>query len=353
MQYRKWDFFPGNEERYGIVTNVYNEPGGRQRCTTARNVTIECQAPELFNVLHVKGQRADAWLRNTQENFGDIIHSILELKQHVEGRDVYIVGAGVSAAKYASLLEEVKNGVIIAANNGIRYLRNPYRDNVYFCCMDWMGRGEWLEGLNIENMKAILCTVTNRSVWRSHGAHGRHWKESYWFANQCSFEANEFLAKNGINLPVLDAGFSVLYSVLHGLWLLRPRSIVFIGVDGCYIDGFQYPGVPVEWKPNHKWEVLRDINGKPVISDEVYRITRDLIVGMAYFLRTAGIRMINAAQMGTLGETLPVPATITSPDGKQFITDIRQDVFEQRRLADVIDELENSPVGAIDKKEVA
>lgn len=349
MDFRKWDFFPNDSERLGIVTAINADKNGSEFCTIARNVTQERSNPELFRVSSPPGKRSDAWLKNTQENLGDIMHSIQELKPRFEGKDVYIVGAGISAAKYGALLENVNDGIIIAVNDGIRHVPNPYRDNVFFGCMDWLGQKRWLDGLNIEAMRAILCTITARDVWRAHGSHGRHWQESYWFANQCSYEANEFLAQHNKTLPVLDAGFSVIYSILHGLWLWKPRTIVFLGVEGCYTEGFQYQGVPAEWKNGHKWKVLPDISGKPVLSDVIYETTRDLIVGAAYFLRTAGIRLVNAAQCGTLSQELPVPVELTLPDGRQVVRDIKSDIFEQRRLIDVIKELEKTCI----EKEVA
>ena len=351
MNYRKWDFFPDNEKRFGIVTRVELRPNGLEANTVAKNITVECPTPEIFQVTDTPGKRSDAWLLNTKKNFGDIKHSILELEPKFKGRDVYIVGSGISAAKYGALLEDVKNGVIIAVNNGIRHVPGPYRENVYFGCMDWLGANAWLKDLNIEEIKAILCTITSRDVWYAHGSHGRHWREVYWFANQCSLVANKFLAEHNIMLPQIDAGFSVIYSILHTLWLLQPRSIVFIGVEGCYTDGFQYAGVPVQWKENHPWAVKKDIFGRPVISDIVYEMTRDLIVGLAYFLRVGGIRLINAAQCGTLSEELPVPVQLKLPNGQDVVKEINSDIFEQRRLVDVINELEQTPVNIGKTKE--
>ena len=109
-------------------------------------------------------------------------------------------------------------------------------------------------------------------------------------------------------------------------WIVRvleAKTIVLAGMDCSCPDGMRHFDEPLAFDAGEEYLVAKDIRGHAVITNRIYLDMAEWHTGVFYFLKEAGIRVINATEGGIL---------------TNFV--------EQRELRDVVPEMNGSPVGS-------
>lgn len=264
---RNWFRGPRDKQRYGLATG---------------------KAQEL---------RIKRWLDNYEENRSLITRPATD----VEPSDVvYLVGSGPSLERNAPELLRVTRGVKVAANWTLSWFADMGMGlDVfdYFTCIDYHIKAQ--DSRDYPNTTAVMDVVVNPSVPRV------NFKDRIWFTSdaQAGNPAAQKAQEENDGLPEYDAGLNVTFSALQWIVMaLKAKTIVLVGTDCALTWGRYHCGTWGEYKFWHpaEYAVIEDLYGRPTMSVKGLVDIADWTMGALYFIREAGIRVINASEEGIL-----------------------------------------------------
>jgi hypothetical protein len=151
---------------------------------------------------------------------------------------------------------------------------------------------------------------------------GGDFREMRWFLPTARSAFYDGARAEFPDLVLLEHGLNVTYTAL--CWIVRvlkASTIVLVGMDCAFPDGMKHFDEPLRFERDAEYLVAPDVNGCAVITNRVYLDIAEWHTAVFYFLREAGIRVVNATEGGVL---------------KNYV--------ELRRLGDVVAELEAQKV---------
>jgi len=225
-----------------------------------------------------------------------------------ESEIVYLVGSGPCLRKNWKHLLEVSRGVVVGVNRTPAVIPTGRMD--YFFCIDYRIRGDhWKHGMPE--------TVGIFDVAASTDVHLGKFKEMRWFLPATKSRFYDRAQSEFPHLVRLEHGLNVTFSALS--WIVRvlkAKTIVLVGMDCAFPDSMKHFDEPLMFDAQEEYMVARDVEGRAVVTSRVLLEIAEWHTAVFYFLREAGIRVINATEGGLLSN---------------FV--------ELRQLADVVEEL--------------
>ena len=225
-----------------------------------------------------------------------------------ESEVVYVVGSGPSLRKNHQHIRGVSRGVVVSVNQTPMIIPTEHMD--YFFCIDYSLDGShWKDRMHE--------TVGIFDVAATPAVHLGNFKEMRWFVPASRSPFYDKARHDFPHLVMLEHGLNVTFTALS--WIVRvleAKTIVLVGMDCSCPDGMRHFNEPHAFDPEEEYLVAKDIRGHAVITNCIYLDMAEWHTGVFYFLKEAGIRVINATEGGIL---------------TNFV--------EQRELKDVVQEL--------------
>jgi hypothetical protein len=220
----------------------------------------------------------------------------------------YLVGSGPSLRNNWRSVLDVARGVVIGVNQTPKVIPTERMD--YFFCLDGLLDGShWKHGMP--------STVGVFDVAATSAVHLGEWREKRWFLPAMRSPLYERARGEFPHLVMLEHGLNVTFTALS--WIVRvlkAKTIVLIGMDCAFSDSMKHFEEPLRFDPAAEYLVAKDVRGRAVITNPVYFEMAEWHTAAFWFLKEAGLRVINATEGGIL-----------------------TDFVEQRNLADVVKEL--------------
>jgi len=220
----------------------------------------------------------------------------------------YLVGSGPSLRKNWKHLPDVSHGVVVGVNQTPTLIPTGRMD--YFFCIDYSFDGShWQHGMPE--------TVGIFDVAATPAVHLGKFRECRWFVPASRSPFYDKARADFPNLVMLEHGLNVTFTALS--WIvrvLRAKTIVLVGMDCSCPDSMRHFDEPLTFDAEEEYLVAKDVRGHAVITTRILLDMAEWHTGVFYFLREAGIRVVNATEGGIL---------------TNFV--------EQRQLKDVVKEL--------------
>lgn len=251
---------------------------------------------DLLNKMHdhagqlvLEDQKTCRW--NMSLNKTQIRKSINSLKGSAKGKTAYIVGNGPSLKQNGHLLKEIRKGVVIAINGSTHIVKNPD----YFFSIDFVGREHWVD-CDLTKTTAILSPYVPPFI-----ANGK-FKDKRWFPFTVGREIIEDTRRLFPKFDTLQQGFSGTFPAVHFAYYLGCETIVFVGQDLAFTDGYMHSEDIEKTKFNAQWDYIPTVTlrGEVALTVSKFILTRNMIAGLCYWLLKAGIKVINATEDGIL-----------------------------------------------------
>jgi len=219
---------------------------------------------------------------------------------------VYVVGNGPSLATNGHLLTGVKNGAIITTNRAMKLV--PGIKPTYHMIFEPRPGTDWFEGVDVSDTECIIDVGTADYVRRL------PWKQIWW---------STMGVPSGGKVPVACRyaerhipgmlrfwhGMSVSLSALHLALMMKPKVVVLVGQDCCFLNGETHPGEGL--KPDKNLIQMRDMwTGQPVTTAMEYKLIADVLMGAMVLVQrntwpkgsdSPAIRFVNASGRGLIG----------------------------------------------------
>jgi hypothetical protein len=230
----------------------------------------------------------------------------------VEESDVaYLVGSGPSLRNNWRHLLDVSRGVVIGVNQTPLVLTTGRMD--YFFCVDpTLDGSHWKHGMG--ETTAIVDAAATSAV------HLGKFREMRWFVPAMRSAFYDRVRADFPSLVRLEHGLNVTFTALS--WIarvLKSKTIVLVGMDCAFSDSMRHFQEPLAFRADEDYVVAKDVCGRAVITNQTLLDVAEWHTAALYFLKDAGIRVINATEGGIL-----------------------TDFVEQRELADAVKELNQS-----------
>ena len=224
----------------------------------------------------------------------------------------YLVASGPSLRKNWKHLLDIRRGVVVGVNQTPMIVPTARMD--YFFCVDGTLDGShWRHGMR--ETVGIFDAAATTAVRLG------HWRESRWFVPAMRSDLYDRVRADFPHLAMLEHGLNVTFTALS--WIVRvlkARTIVLVGMDSAFTDSMRHFFEPLAFDPRASYAVARDVRGRAVITDATLLEFAEWHAAEFWFLKGAGIRVINATEGGIL---------------TNFV--------EVRELADVVRELNDMP----------
>lgn len=253
-------------------------------------------------------ERLQRYELNYAANRDRILHSADE---DVAPADVvYLVASGPGLRANVAELARIRRGVVVGVNQTARILAPERLD--YFFCIDF--------SLGPENFPHPLPgSVGVFDVAVSPAVHALDCRRELYFLPAGRSEFYDRVRAEFPFLTKLEHGLNVTFSALA--WIVRvlkARTIVLVGMDCAYTGSWRHFDEPLMFKHDAEYLVAQDSDGRAVITDPIYLAIAEWHTAVLYFLRDAGIRVINATEGGLLRhfvELKPLARTVDELNG--------------------------------------
>ena len=307
--YARWQVVRDNRDGRFIVLRVEGkDPSGRWVYRVVRDLTrpLDPGACRSTGLTPERLKRADF-------NYA-VNHPLIKLSAgDVPPSDVvYLVASGPSLRKNWKRLLDVRRGVVVGVNQTPMILPTARMD--YFFCVDGL-----LDGSHWK--RPMTSTVGIFDVAATHAVQFGRWKEMRWFVPAMRNRLYDAAREDFPHLALVEHGLNVTFSALS--WIVRvlqAKTIVLVGMDFAFSDGMRHFFEPLAFDPDEHYAVAKDVHKRAVITSDSLLEFAEWHAAALWFLRDAGIRVINATEGGILAE---------------FV--------EARPLADVVRELNDGP----------
>jgi len=248
----------------------------------------------------VAEQRAGKVRAQIESNFERHKHlirdGVAELFGTAPGETVFIVGSGPSLNRNGQCLARMPGARIIAINGALAYLTEVGRKPDYYFTLDWLGRKEWLEGVDTSGVtliSSVTCPPDVINRFRSY---------KHFVGMTLTSGSEEEINRKYAYLGQLDAGLTATYSAMHLAYRMGAEKIVLVGQDFAFTDGLYHwnERCPAGLLEDRKAYPTTDINGYGTFTD--YQLDRNmsLIRAAAMWCAEDGLEGINATEGGIL-----------------------------------------------------
>ena len=230
----------------------------------------------------------------------------------------YLVGSGPSLRRNWREVLEVSRGVVVGVNQTPAILPTERMD--YFFCIDGS-----LDGSHWAGRMGATTGVFDVAV--TPAVHKGHFREKRWFVAASRSAFYDRARADFPHLVAIEHGLNVTFTALS--WIVRvlgAKTIVLVGMDCACTDGMKHFDEPLAFDPKEEYLVARDVYGGAVITTRNYFEMAEWHLAALYFLKEAGIRVINATEGGIL---------------TNFV--------EQQKLGEVVKELNAQPAAKGEK----
>jgi len=205
---------------------------------------------------------------------------------------VYLVGSGPSLRKNWRHILDVTRGVVVGVNQAPALIPTECMD--YFFCIDYSLDGShWSAGM--PNTVGIFDVAATPAVHRG------KFKEMRWFVPSSRSAFYDKVRNDFPRLVMLEHGLNVTFSALS--WIVRclkAKTIVLVGMDCAFSDSMRHFDEPLMFDADEEYLVAKDAGGRAVMTNRIYLDMGEWHTGVFYFLKDAGIRVINATEGGIL-----------------------------------------------------
>jgi len=278
---------------------LYTDQSGPVAYKGVRNWFSGPRDKRRYTLFMGEGQklRNEAWLKNYEANRSLIKRPATD----VEPSDVaYLAASGPGLEKNVAELTRIRRGAKVAVNWTLPWCAaNGFGPDLfdYYACIDY--HIQPIEHQDYPTVTAVLDVIVNPAVAKL------GFKNRLWFTSDAQ-EGNPaavLAQKNHTGLPEYEAGLNVTFSALQWIcFALKARTVVLVGMDCALTWGRYHCGTWADYKFWHpaEYTVVPDIHGAPTISVKGLVDIADWTVGCLYFMREAGIRVINATEGGLL-----------------------------------------------------
>jgi hypothetical protein len=264
-----------------------------------------------------------ARLQRYELNYAVNKHTIRLSAHDVPGSDVvYLVGSGPSLRGNWREILDVSRGVVVGVNQTPAVIPTEHMD--YFFCID-----SSLDGSHWKHRMRQTVGIFDVAVTTA--VHQGDFQEMRWFVPASRSAFYDRVHADFPDLVRLEHGLNVTFTALS--WIvrvLRAKTIVLVGMDCACSHGMKHFDEPLVFDPKEEYLVARDVRGGAVITNRNYLDMAEWHTAAFYFLKEAGVRVINATEGGIL---------------TNFV--------EQRRLKDVVPEVNSRQVAESLSRQVA
>jgi len=227
---------------------------------------------------------------------------------------VYLVGSGPSLRTNWKEILDVSRGLVVGVNQTPALIPTERMD--YFFCIDGTLDGShWRR--RMQDTVGIFDVAVTTAV------HQGDFREMRWFVPASRSAFYDRVQADFPNLVRLEHGLNVTFTALS--WIvrvLRAKTIVLVGMDCACPGGMRHFDEPLVFEAKEEYLVAKDVRGGAVITTRNYFDMAEWHTAALYFLKEAGVRVINATEGGIL---------------TNFV--------EQRQLRDVVTELNSAASG--------
>jgi len=274
--------------RFVVLRVDGKDPAGHWVYRVVRDFTRPLE-PRAYQSTSTDAQRLKRYELNYVVHQPHIELSAADLP---ESDVVYLVGSGPSLRKNWEHVLDVTRGVVVGVNQAPALIPTERMD--YFFCIDYSLDGShWSQGM--QQTIGIFDVAVTPAVHRS------DFKEMRWFV-PASRSAFYDKARNDFpQLVMLEHGLNVTFTALS--WIVRclkARTIVLVGMDCAFPESMKHFDEPLAFDADEEYLVARDVAGRAVITNRIYLDLAEWHTGVFYFLKEAGIRVINATEGGIL-----------------------------------------------------
>jgi len=287
--YARWqvvdDAFGG---RFLVLRVDGKDPSGRWVYRVVRDLTRPLE-PTAYRATETDPERLKRYELNYVVNKPHIRLSAGD----VPGSEiVYLVGSGPSLRKNRRHLADVRRGVVVGVNQTPAIVPTERMD--YFFCVDWSLDGSHWKGRMQRTVGVFDVAVTP-------AVHLGNFREMRWFLPAGRSAFYDRARQEFPHLVILEHGLNVTFSALA--WIvraLRAKTIVLVGMDCAFSDGMKHFFEPLTFDRSEDYFVASDLDGRAVITNRIYLDVAEWHAAAFYFLKEAGIRVINATEGGIL-----------------------------------------------------
>ncbi len=289
--YARWQVVRDAQGGRFIVLRVEGkDPSGRWEYRVVRDFTRPLD-PGACRSSGLSPER----LKRADFNFA-MNHALIELSAgDVPPSDVvYLVASGPSLRKNWRQLLDVRRGVVVGVNQVPMILPTKRLD--YFFCVDGL-----LDGSHWK--RPMKDTVGIFDVAATHAVRFGRWKEMRWFVPAMRSRLYDAAREEFPRLAMIEHGLNVTFSALS--WIVRAlkaKTIVLVGMDFAFTDGMRHFFEPLTFDRQARYAVAKDVKGRAAITDETLLEFAEWNAAALWFLRDAGIRVINATEGGILSD---------------------------------------------------
>jgi hypothetical protein len=294
------------EDGYELATHEIQSYAGKLFTDTPEPVEYrgvrnwfdgECGAE--FGVSEIDELRSKRWGENYETNKPLITRAASD----VEPSDVlYLCASGPSIERNAPELLKVTRGKKLAVNWTLDWAAKSGLGASlfdYFMCIDYhLQPKDWGE---FPDTTAIFDVCVNNAVAQT------RFKDRIWFTQMA--QTGNPVAQKAVaehpELPQYEAGLNVTFSALQwAAFGLKAKTIVLVGLDSALTYGRYHCGTWADYKFWHPAEylVVPDNYGVPVVTVKGFADMADWMHAAFFFMRQAGIRIINATEGGVIRE---------------------------------------------------
>jgi hypothetical protein len=219
-------------------------------------------------------------------------HVVLSAGDVDESEIVYLVGSGPSLRKNWRHVLDVTHGTVVGVNQTPAVIPTEHMD--YFFCIDGSLEGaEWK--CRMQRTTGVFDVAVTPAV------HEGHFKEKRWFLPASRSKFYDKARGDFPHLVMLEHGLNVTFTAL--CWIvrvLRAKMIVLVGMDCAFTDSMRHFEEPLLYRPQGEYVIAKDLAGRAVITNRTYLEIAEWHAAAFYFLKDAGMRVINATEGGIL-----------------------------------------------------
>ena len=253
-------------------------------------------------------ERIEVYEGNYASNKG----RIRESADAVEPSDVvYLVGSGPGLRKNIKHVGRIGTGVVVGINRTAHLIPTERLD--YLFCID-SSRTKDPFPVRLPETVGVLDVTVTPSV------HGLKLKRELWFVPSVRSRFYDRVREDHPHLVRLEHGLNVTFTAL--CWIVRAlkaKTIVLVGMDCAFTDSWRHFDEPLMFDADAEYLVAQDVCGRAVITNDVFLSIAEWHTAALYFLKCAGIRVINATEGGLLRnfvEVRDLASTVDELNGK-------------------------------------
>ena len=219
---------------------------------------------------------------------------------------MYLIGSGPGLRKNFEYIGRIGTGVVVGVNQTARILPTDQLD--YFFCIDYSLGEEQFPNELPETIGVFDVAVSPQ-------VHRLDLKRELWFVPAGRSRFYDKVREKQPHLVRLEHGLNVTFTAL--CWIVRilkAKTIVLVGMDCAFTDSWRHFDEPLAFDRNEDYLVAADVDNRAVITNSIYLSIAEWHTAVFYFLKCAGVRVINATEGGLLRNFVEVKDLASTVD---------------------------------------